>query len=90
MRSPTRRALARSAAAAIVVRHGSLVPAYSSVELPTVVPMSLCGGGYCALYKIDGQRFRAVLDTGSPFLVVDGTCAATMCPRWNSNHELAA
>ena len=44
--------------------------------------MSLCGGAYCAAYTIDGQRFRAVLDTGSPFLLVDGTCAAGEKSPW--------
>ena len=40
----------------------------------TVLPLALCGGAYCVEYSVDGQRFRAVADTGSPFLLVDGTC----------------
>ena len=30
------------------------------------LPLSLCGGAYCLEYRLDGQRFRAVVDTGSP------------------------
>lgn len=42
----------------------------------TIIPLSLCGGAYCIQYTIDSQPFRAVIDTGSPFVLVDGTCAA--------------
>eukprot|EP00966_Prymnesium_polylepis_P153824 3552125-Prymnesium_polylepis.1 len=54
-----------------------------AAPLSTVVPLSLCGGAYCIKYTIDDQPFRAVIDTGSPFLLVDGTCgqAATLA-RW--------
>ena len=45
-------------------------------EQPAVVPLSLCGGAFCAAYTIDGQPFRAVVDTGSPFVLVDGTCSS--------------
>ena len=41
---------------------------------PAVVPLELCGGAYCVNYTIDRQLFRAVVDTGSPFVLVDGTC----------------
>ena len=41
---------------------------------PAIVPLFLCGGAYCLGYTIDGQPFRAVADTGSPFVLVDGTC----------------
>ena len=70
-----RRLLWRSAAAAVAVCGGGM----SSIAVddgPAVVPLFLCGGAYCSGYSIDGQQFRAVLDTGSPFLLVDGTCAA--------------
>ena len=52
------------------------------------VPLSLCGGAYCITYTIDNQPFRAVVDTGSPFLLVegarpDGTCGqAANAQRW--------
>jgi hypothetical protein len=46
------------------------------------VPLSLCGGAYCLGYSIEGQRFRAVVDTGSPFLLADGTCGAGGRGRW--------
>ena len=38
-----------------------------------VLPLSLCGGAYCVSFSIDKQSFRAIVDTGSPFLLVDGT-----------------
>ena len=68
-----RRALVATAATLTSI---NLRPTYSAPEevLPAVVPLGLCGGAYCATYTIDGQGFRAVLDTGSPFMLVDGTC----------------
>ncbi|EOD12406.1 hypothetical protein EMIHUDRAFT_213644 [Emiliania huxleyi CCMP1516] len=47
---------------------------------PVVVPLTLCGGAYCVRYTLDGQPFRAIVDTGSPFLLVDGTC--TEASEW--------
>ena len=38
-----------------------------------MLPLSLCGGAYCVQFTIDKQPFRAIVDTGSPFLLVDGT-----------------
>jgi hypothetical protein len=52
------------------------LPAVADVGPISSVPLSLCGGAYCVTYKIDGQLFRAVVDTGSPFVLVDGTCDA--------------
>ena len=46
--------------------------AWSDEELQ-VLPFSLCGGAYCVQFTIDKQPFRAIVDTGSPFLLVDGT-----------------
>ena len=51
-------------------------------ELPAVVPLFLCGGAYCAAYELDKQPFRAVVDTGSPFMLVDGTCGTGDASRW--------
>ena len=42
-----------------------------------MLPLKRCGGAYCTEYSVDGQRFRAVVDTGSPFLLVDGSCDAS-------------
>ena len=42
----------------------------------------LCGGAYCAAYELDKQPFRAVVDTGSPFMLVDGTCGTGDASRW--------
>ena len=36
--------------------------------------MTRCGGGFCVPYVVEGQALRAVVDTGSPFLLVDGAC----------------
>lgn len=36
-------------------------------------PLAYCGGGFCASFSVDGRRFRGVIDTGSPFLLVS-TC----------------
>ena len=75
---PPRRAMIRTAVAtvaALTAFRDPISAAQASEEvLPAVVPLGLCGGAYCATYTIDGQGFRAVLDTGSPFLLVDGTC----------------
>lgn len=53
-----------------------LVKGFSPPTLPdaTVLPLLRCGGAFCTEYRVDGQRFRAVADTGSPFLLVDGSC----------------
>lgn len=85
----TRRLVLRSALAASLSIGGTrLLPAAAvsaaapAEELPAVVPLFLCGGAYCTGYQIDGQRFRAVLDTGSPFLLVDGLCDANEQSPW--------
>ena len=41
----------------------------------------MCPTAFCTEYYIDGQRFRAVVDTGSPFLMVDGSPTASN-ERW--------
>lgn len=43
-----------------------------------VVPLIDCGGSFCAEFRVDGSPFRAVVDTGSPFLAVAGSCTE----RW--------
>ena len=43
-------------------------------ECSAILPMERCGGGFCVPYEVDRQELRAVVDTGSPFLLVDGTC----------------
>ena len=79
MRLTTRHALIRAVAALTpVVNIGPTVsPVHAAAVLPSVeVPLSLCGGAYCLGYSIEGQQFRAIVDTGSPFLLADGTCTA--------------
>lgn len=57
-------------------------PVPSDVE---VVPLDLCGGAYCLNYTLDEQQFRAVVDTGSPFVLVDGTCGAKFVAAGENN-----
>lgn len=41
-----------------------------------VVPLEFKGDAYIVSYQVGGTNFRAVLDTGSPFLMIPGTCSA--------------
>ena len=71
------RLIARAAASAAAAWFGLTPAADSSMRLtPSSVklPLLRCGSGFCTEYYVNGQRFRAVVDTGSPFLLVDGTC----------------
>eukprot|EP00961_Rhodomonas_salina_P275584 3723355-Rhodomonas_salina.3 len=44
-------------------------------EDSVVVPLFYCGGSYCMTFNIDNHGpFRAVVDTGSPFFTVAGSC----------------
>lgn len=50
-----------------------------------ILPLYRCGAAFCTEYRVDGQRFRAVADTGSPFLLVldRGGCGPNAGPeRW--------
>ena len=78
--TPSRQAVLRAlAAASLAFEHRASQASTPSLE----VPLQLCGGAYCVGYSVDGQLFRAVVDTGSPFLAVDGTCSASSGPgRW--------
>ena len=52
-----------------------------AVRPPAVVmPLYRCNGAFCTYYTVDDQRFRAVVDTGSPFLMVDGRCGPAPTP----------
>ena len=71
----------------VPLRSAAIAPAIATVTRrnPTsvVLPLLRCGGAYCTEYWVDGSRFRAVADTGSPFLLV---LASQSCPggpeRW--------
>lgn len=77
---PSRTQLLRGLAALCVAQRR---PARAEQSAPlSIVPLSLCGGAYCVRYRIDGQPFLAVVDTGSPFLLVDGTCDADGQGLW--------
>mmetsp|Transcript_30993 Transcript_30993/g.74570 ORF Transcript_30993/g.74570 Transcript_30993/m.74570 type:complete len:476 (+) Transcript_30993:77-1504(+) len=41
-----------------------------------MVPLEFCGDAYTLSYQVGGTNFRAVLDTGSPFLMIPGSCSA--------------
>ena len=34
-----------------------------------------CGSSYCVTYLVDGSLFKGVVDTGSPFLTITGSCS---------------
>lgn len=49
---------------------------------PTVtLPLYSMGSAFCTEYYVDGKRFRGVVDTGSPFLLVDGSITSSF-ERW--------
>jgi len=54
------------------------LPAFSRLVLPLTWQPTL--SAYTVNYSIDGSRFAAVVDTGSPFLSVKANCART----WSS------
>ena len=47
------------------------------------MPLHRCNGAFCTYYTVDEQRFRAVVDTGSPFLMVDGRCGPAPTARYS-------
>lgn len=83
MRQVSRAVVARHLAAALaplaalVAAPGAATP-FIFKPTPSVVklPLLRCGSGFCTEYYVNSQRFRAVVDTGSPFLLVDGTCSS--------------
>mmetsp|Transcript_21174 Transcript_21174/g.24530 ORF Transcript_21174/g.24530 Transcript_21174/m.24530 type:complete len:548 (-) Transcript_21174:506-2149(-) len=54
------------------------IPSYPSNIQPQsiTVPLKLVGGSYLIYYRVEKNIFRAVLDTGSPFLMIPGSCSA--------------
>jgi hypothetical protein len=40
------------------------------------VPLAFTGQELLVAYKVDGSTFKAVLDTGSPFLMIPGSCGS--------------
>ena len=46
------------------------------------VPLVWNGAAYCVYYRIDGTLFRANVDSGSPFLMIPGSCAKVIRQRW--------
>ena len=80
-----RRAIVRAAAA--FAASTSFGPSAEALAPPQtngdqiVLPLMCAGSAFCTEYYIDGRRFRAVVDTGSPFLLVDGSQSAGF-ERW--------
>lgn len=53
-----------------------------------VIPLTWNGAAYVASFRVEGTPFRAVVDTGSPFLTVPGTCRDGLRQRWGCyRHE---
>jgi len=50
-------------------------------ELITI-PLQFTGGSYVLYYRINGDLFRAIVDTGSPFLMVPGSCGQIVKSKW--------
>ena len=67
--SMSRRALGGAAAASFIAE-----PAAAALTSGAALPLSSVRGGLAATYAVDGRAFLGVVDTGSPFLLVDGTC----------------
>lgn len=71
-------------ASAIVKKNGDqIVPMFPHSQVPLNVesqsiniPLKLIGGAYLIYYRVESTLFRAVLDTGSPFLMIPGSCSA--------------
>ena len=42
----------------------------------TTIPLAFTGQELLVAYKVDGSKFKAVLDTGSPFLMIPGSCGS--------------
>ena len=76
------------------------LPDAASAQLPQLrppppnqvkLPLLQCGAAFCTEYRIDGQRFRAVVDTGSPFLLVLSERACVGGPeRWGCYSDRGA
>ncbi len=74
----SRRALGGAAAASLVAPEVAAAALTSGAALP----LSSVRGGLAATYAVDGRAFLGVVDTGSPFLLVDGTCGELENGRW--------
>ena len=57
------------------VNNNSIPPAIVEPQSITV-PLKFIGGAYLVYYRVESNLFRAVLDTGSPFLMIPGSCSA--------------
>jgi len=79
----SRRSLITTSFSAALVALSNLPQPSTSATIPPVVqqqtiltlPLSKAGGAYFIYYRVDSALFRAVLDTGSPFLMIPGSCS---------------
>lgn len=77
--SLSRRALGAASAASII---GAPLAATAALTSGAALPLTTVRGGLAARYAVDGRAFLGVVDTGSPFLLVDGTCGELENGRW--------
>ena len=79
-----RRATFGRSATAIVpflsAKAASSQPKGGAITVP--LRLSANGAAYLVYYRIGGSLFRAALDSGSPFLVVAGSCTETSKAKW--------
>ena len=45
-------------------------------QTAVTIPLAFTGQELLIAYKVDGSKFKAVLDTGSPFLMIPGSCGS--------------
>lgn len=77
--------LGRRRVTALVSAGAGLSSSAEAKDLLVEEPLIYCGGGFCAAFRLGGQLFRGVVDTGSPFLLVstcEGDSCASYCRAW--------
>jgi hypothetical protein len=86
MRAFPRAALFRAVAAAALAVYSD-VPSATAIGLSSSAPATLIslteggGGALCLTFTLDGLPFRAIVDTGSPFLTVPAEADCAEQPR---------
>lgn len=98
--APARAAAAAPSTATALSTTAAAGPRAVAPPALSVLPMQRCGGAFCVEYMVDGSRLRAVVDTGSPFLLVDGSCGvgssggdlltSAASAQWRANVAAAA
>lgn len=74
----SRRRVLKEGISGLSILYSSMFPrsALASFNEPQsiAIPLLYTGSEYLISYRIDSKLFRAVLDTGSPFLMIPGSC----------------